>query len=56
MRDEETERLIATAKGDVEACEQLLYWTDRLRRAIDARRRLLEAPPERVIAALEARR
>lgn len=56
MRDEDTERLIATAKGDTEACAQLVYWSDRLRRAIDARRQLLDTPPEKVIAALEARR
>ncbi len=56
MRDEETERLIATAKSDIEACDQLIYWSDRLRRAIDARRELLDMPAERVIAVLESHR
>ncbi len=56
MSDEETQQLIVTAKGEAEACDQLVFWTARLQNALDARRRLLEVPPLELKAALEAQR
>lgn len=56
MSDEETQQLIVAAKGDVEACDQLVFWAEQLRHAIDARRQLLDVPPAQLKAALGSRR
>ena len=56
MSEEETQQLVAAAKGEAEACDQLVFWTQRLRHALDARRQLLDVPPDQLRAALEARR
>lgn len=56
MSDEETQQLIVTAKGESEACDQLVFWTRQLQDALDARRRLAEVPPLELKAALEAQR
>lgn len=56
MSDEETERLIVAAKSETEACDQLVFWTGQLQQALDARRRLLDVPPEQLKAALKAHR
>lgn len=55
MPDEEDNPhdLIARAKGDTEACQQLRYWTQQLMAAQEARRKLLDLPAEDVLAALE---
>ncbi|SHJ99777.1 hypothetical protein SAMN02745244_03728 [Tessaracoccus bendigoensis DSM 12906] len=46
MSDEETQQLIVAAKGEAEACDQLVFWTQQLQHALDARRQLLDVPPE----------
>lgn len=56
MSDEETQHLIVTAKGEAEACEQLVFWTQQLQQVLDARRQLLNVPPDQLKAALEAQR
>lgn len=55
MSDAETEQLIATAQGELVACEQLVLWSQRLREALEARRLLLDVPPERLRSALGRR-
>ena len=50
MSDDETQQLIAAAKGEAEACDQLVFWTQRLQHALDARRQLLDVPPEELKA------
>lgn len=55
MSDEETQQLIVVAKGEAEACDQLVFWSQRLRQALDARRRLLEISPARLKSALEGK-
>lgn len=55
MSDEETQQLIVVAKGEAEACDQLVFWSQRLRQALDARRRLLEISPARLKSALEVK-
>ena len=52
MSDDETQQLIVVAKGDVEACDQLLFWAEQLRHAIEARRQLLDVPPAELKAAM----
>lgn len=49
------EELIARAKADVEASEQIAYWSRRLQEAHEARRSLLDFPPAAIKAALEQR-
>ncbi|MBB1517437.1 hypothetical protein H5398_15915 [Tessaracoccus sp. MC1679] len=56
MSDEETQQLIVAAKGEAEACDQLVFWTQQLQHALDARRQLLDVPPEELKAALGAQR
>jgi len=55
MSDEETQQLVVLAKGEAEACDQLVFWSQRLRQALDARRRLLEISPARLKSALEGK-
>jgi hypothetical protein len=56
MSDEETQQLIVAAKGEAEACDQLVFWTQQLRHALDARRQLLDVPPDQLRAALQGQR
>ena len=56
MSDDETQQLIVAAKGEAEACDQLVFWTQRLQHALDARRQLLDVPPDELRAALGAQR
>lgn len=56
MSDKATQELIVTAKGEAEACDQLVFWAGQLQSALDARRRLLEVPAQDLKAALESRR
>lgn len=56
MADVEAQHLIAAAKADIEACDQLEFWIAQLRSAIQARHLLLDLPPDQLKAALEAQR